>query len=462
MKRELTMPHANEYFLKLFNGIADAVFISERLPSGIPGRYIEVNDIAGGMLGFSRDELLQMQPQQLNRVAIEDRDAYDSILDDLETNGKTLFKTELRHKTEQWIPVEISCRKFELFGDTVYFSVARDITLREKYEASIKNLVRSTVGLTGQECLEEIVKNLCSWLQVDGAGIGVLQDDRLDIRASFFDGELQPAHTLQLEDAPFIEMLKGQFCIYPENAASHFHNSSFLQLREAACFLGVPMLGHDGRVIGVVCAYSHQPLQTVPHVEELLSVIASRASAECERMRYVRELSRSEEMLRILFNSTAEAIVGIDLDGVIAFCNPSAVKILGYRQESDLIGRNFCKLINSHEPDNGGHDSDGCPFISAIEKGEKISREDVVFSRADGRQIPVEYWGHPMNRDNQLVGGGGHLYRHLQEKIPGKAVAAFATDGSHRHADRRDCSRFQQYPDGHLRLYRPVAGAICR
>ena len=41
------------YFLKLFNGIADAVFISERLSDGRPGRYVEVNDVACELLGYT-------------------------------------------------------------------------------------------------------------------------------------------------------------------------------------------------------------------------------------------------------------------------------------------------------------------------------------------------------------------------------------------------------------------------
>ena len=399
------MQQANEYFFHLFNGIADAVFITERLSTGVPGHYVEVNDVACDMLGYSRNELLNMTPQQINRVAMEEESAFVAILDDVEERGKTLFKTDLLRKDGQWLPVEISSQLFELAGEKVYFSVARDITLREKYETSIKTLVRSTVGLTGQECLEEIVKNLCNWLHVDGASIGLLRGDQLEIRASFLDGGLQAPYILPANDFPFIDMLKGQFCLYPDNAAPYFVTSKFLHLDQTSCFLGSPMLGHAGQVLGVVFAYSRQPLKAVPHVEELLSVIASRAAAECERIHYVRELSHSEEMLRILFNSTAEAIVGIDMQGRVDFCNPSAVRILGYGKEEDLIGNSFWKLVSARISDDTTLDGRTCPFITAIAKGEKISSEDGFFTRADGKQIPVEYWGHPMSRDNQLVGG---------------------------------------------------------
>jgi len=394
-----------EYFLRLFNGIADAVFISECGIDGSPGRYIEVNDVACEMLQMSRKHLLTLSPYTINRVAIEEVNAFKVILKDIKETGKTLFRTDLLSQDGRWVPVEIGSQLFELDGEKVYFSVARDITLRENYEASIQALVRSTVGLTGQECLDEIVQNLCHWLDVDGACITLLQEEHLEIKASYFADEQHHPFQLPVDFPPFREIMGGKFCFYPENVNSLFANSDHKVLQQISSFIGCPMLGHDRQVLGMVCAHSQRPMQSIPHVEELLSVIASRAAAECERMHYVRELSHREEMLRTLFNSTAEAIVGIDLTGRIEFCNPSSVKILGYDEEQDLIGKSFWQLISSTVSDDFDSSAKVCPFISSITVGEKISSEDGFFTHRDGQQIPVEYWGHPRNRDNQLVGG---------------------------------------------------------
>ncbi|SEA49995.1 PAS domain S-box-containing protein [Desulfuromusa kysingii] len=399
------LDQGGEYFLRLFNGIADAVFISECRADGLPGRYIEVNDVACALLDMGRDELLELSPDDIDRVAMEEKGAFKTIIQTIQETGKTLFKTHLLRPDGIWVPVEIGIQLFELGGQNVFFSVARDITLREDYEASIQALVRSTVGLTGQECLDEIVRNLCSWLNVDGACISLLQDDQLEIKASYCAGQQKQAYSLPVNFLPFREILNGKFCFYPENANSLFVNNDDEILQHVSGFIGCPMLGHDRQVLGMVCAHSLTPLQHVPHVEELLSIIASRAAAECERMRFVREISHSEEMLRTLFSSTAEAIVGINLEGIIEFCNPSAVKILGYDDEQDLIGNSFWQLIHSDFFDEQTPSTDVCPFISSITMGEKISSEDGFFTHRDGRLIPVEYWGHPMALDHQLVGG---------------------------------------------------------
>lgn len=397
--------HDRDYFLKLFNGIADAVFISERCRDGKPGCYIEVNDVACELLGYHRSELLQSSPYAVNRVAFEEKNNFDEILNAIAVDGKTLFKTDLLHRDGHWVPVEIGSQLFELDGKDVYFSVARDITLRERYESSIKALVRSTVGLTGQECLEEIVRNLCDWLNVEGAGIGLLNDDSLEIKSSYYQGQHDRTHSLPIKQSPFVEILQGKFTIHLKGAGAHFTQPEFLHLSQASGFIGCPMQGHQGQILGVIYAYSHQPIRSVPHVEELLSVIASRAVAECERMHYVRELSHSEEMLRTLFNSTAEAIVGIDMSGRVVFCNPSTTKILGYEQESDLIGQVFWKTVSATPETEQYFEQGKCPFISSISREGTISSEDGFFSHCNGHQIPVEYWGHPMHRDHQLIGG---------------------------------------------------------
>ncbi len=393
-----------EYFIRLFNGIADAVFISECRPDGTPGQYVEVNNVACELLQYSREELLGMSPAQINRVALEEKKAFNAILNDIKETRKTLFKTDLLRRDGEWVPVEIGSQLFELDGRTVYFSVARDITIRQKYEDSIQTLVRSTVGLTGQQCLEEIVQNLCSWLKMDGACIGIVHGREIEIRARFVDGHLLPPTRLPVEGSPFSQVLNGEFSIYLNNAGI-LPNDYFAPFGDISGFIGTPMMAHSGEVMGFVCSFSREPLQVVPHVEELLSVIASRAAAECERMHFVRELSRSEERFRTIFNSTAEAIVGIDMVGKIVFCNPSAIRILGYQDENDLIGDYFYQLINPGSQDQGVSFCHECPFISAISSKNKISSEDIFFTHKDGHQVPVEYWGHPMLRDNKLVGG---------------------------------------------------------
>jgi len=48
-----------------------------------------------------------------------------------------------------------------------------------------------------------------------------------------------------------------------------------------------------------------------------------------ERQRSEAALRRSEEQVRLLLSSTAEAIYGIDLEGNCTLCNPACARLLG-------------------------------------------------------------------------------------------------------------------------------------
>jgi two-component system, cell cycle sensor histidine kinase and response regulator CckA len=54
------------------------------------------------------------------------------------------------------------------------------------------------------------------------------------------------------------------------------------------------------------------------------------------RKRAEEALRESEDKLRLLLDSTAEAIYGIDLEGCCTFCNSAYVRALGYTCADEL------------------------------------------------------------------------------------------------------------------------------
>jgi PAS domain S-box-containing protein len=112
----------------------------------------------------------------------------------------------------------------------------------------------------------------------------------------------------------------------------------------------------------------------------------------------------SEEKLRLLLDSTAEAIYGIDLEGRCTFCNPACLRTLGYESVDELLGKNMHDLIR-HTPASGTlFPSEESHITRTIRTGERVHADDGVFSRANGTSFPVEYWSHPQRRGQELVG----------------------------------------------------------
>lgn len=115
-------------------------------------------------------------------------------------------------------------------------------------------------------------------------------------------------------------------------------------------------------------------------------------------------LKESEEKVRLLLDSTAEAIYGLDLEGNCTFCNPSTLHLLGYRDQSELLGKNIHELIHYQKADGSPCCIDECHACQAFRSGEGFHIKDEVFWRADGTSFPVEYRSFPIRKQGQMLG----------------------------------------------------------
>jgi len=115
-------------------------------------------------------------------------------------------------------------------------------------------------------------------------------------------------------------------------------------------------------------------------------------------------LKESEYQVRLLMDSTAEAIYGIDPEGCCTFANPACLRMLGYTDISDLLGRNMHSLIHHTHPDGSPYSLNDCHIFLAFRQQEGTHRDDEVLWRADGSGFPAEYWSHPIKKNGEILG----------------------------------------------------------
>ncbi len=115
-------------------------------------------------------------------------------------------------------------------------------------------------------------------------------------------------------------------------------------------------------------------------------------------------LRDSEAQVRLLLESAAEAVYGIDLQGCCTFANPACVELLGYRQVDDLLGQNMHELIHHTRVDGTPYPETECRIFQAFRRGEGVHVDDEVLWRADGGSFPAEYRAHPIRREGAVVG----------------------------------------------------------
>jgi PAS domain S-box-containing protein len=152
----------------------DAVFIHEIKEDGMPGPFIEVNELACSRLGYSREELTRMSPMELDDPRYRDR--IDLAMERLRKDGHAVFETAQMAKDGRSIPVEVSTRILELMGKRLLFSIVRDITERKRAEEE------RLAHLRFLECMDRVNRAIQGITNVEQ-----MMSDVLDVVLSIFD-----------------------------------------------------------------------------------------------------------------------------------------------------------------------------------------------------------------------------------------------------------------------------------
>jgi diguanylate cyclase (GGDEF)-like protein/PAS domain S-box-containing protein len=195
-----------------------------------------------------------------------------------------------------------------------------------------------------------------------------------------------------LNNMKFVEL------VYPEDLAVVEENVRRRLSGETTLvqyvFRGVKKTGEiiHLEIFGSSCLFNGKPAVTAT----ILDITERKKAEEALRM--------SEDQIRLLLNSTVEAIYGVDLNGNCTFCNNGCLRMLGYKNADDLIGRNMHRQIHYRHNDGTPFPEEECRMILAIRKGEGAHADDEVLWRADGTCFPAEYWSYPQYSHGMITG----------------------------------------------------------
>ncbi|MDP2833414.1 MAG: PAS domain S-box protein [Pseudomonadota bacterium] len=110
---------------------------------------------------------------------------------------------------------------------------------------------------------------------------------------------------------------------------------------------------------------------------------------------------------RLLLESVAEGIFGIDPLGRATFINPAALAMLGYTAE-ELIGEPMHALTHHSHPDGLHYAKHECPTHLTLKDGNTRHVESDHFWRRDGSHLgspfPVEYHTAPIREQGEIIG----------------------------------------------------------
>lgn len=108
----------------------------------------------------------------------------------------------------------------------------------------------------------------------------------------------------------------------------------------------------------------------------------------------------TERLTRLLLESAGEGIYAVDLQGCCIMANREAVRLLGYDDEGELLGRNMHHLVHHTRPDGSAYAEEECRIFQAYREGRGVVRDDELLFRKDGTSFPVEYRSYPIVQED--------------------------------------------------------------
>jgi len=135
-----------------------------------------------------------------------------------------------------------------------------------------------------------------------------------------------------------------------------------------------------------------------------LTQIADKLSTACIACSQAQSVKDAQQKAQLLLDSAAEGIYGIDAEGSCTFVNPAALRILGYQNADELIGKHLHGLIHHSHADGTPYPAEKRPLHQSLLSHRKVHGDDDVFWHRDGRAIPVEYWLYPIVHNNEVTG----------------------------------------------------------
>jgi PAS domain S-box-containing protein len=118
-----------------------------------------------------------------------------------------------------------------------------------------------------------------------------------------------------------------------------------------------------------------------------------------ERKTALKRVRESEERYRNLFELAPDAVLTLDMKGVVTSCNAATVGISGYPRD-EIVGKHFSSLSFLHKEDVPRY----LALFASIEGGKVLEPMEVKWNRKDGTSSFTEFHMGLIKEDDKTVG----------------------------------------------------------
>jgi two-component system sensor kinase FixL len=251
----------------------------------------------------------------------------------------------------------------------------------------VRELSTIVPGATTDELLHQLLSNLAGLLGARRAYVTEnIGGSIARTIASWEDGTRGPVREYDMTGTPCAAVMRHGVQVVDCELGSRY------ELPEASLgygfesFVGSPIVDHEGKGIGQLCAFGAKPLRDPEMASALVSLAAVRVSSELEHRRYEASLARSEAFSRAIIEAAAEGIITVDAKGRIGSFNRAAQMMFGYTSD-EVIGEDVHMLVP--EPFRSQHAAYVEEFASTGKASILGSGREVAARRKDGSIFPI-------------------------------------------------------------------------
>jgi PAS domain S-box-containing protein len=335
------------------------------------GEFVHRNSNFQNVTGRSNEELAQMSA--VDCIAPEDRERTIEKIRETFVNGKAEMEANLLTKDGRKIPYLFTGARTTI-GDHVYLAgMGIDITKERQIEEERRKIEKE---------IRDLYDNApCGYHSLDANGLFLRINDTELAWLGYSRDEVVGKKT-------FRDLLT------PESATKFdVMFPAFIECGKSKD-IEYKMLRKDGSVLPVLLNSS--------------AVVDASGNFRMSRSMLTdittREQMENESRLRLLLDSTGQAIYVVDTQGICTFCNPACLRVLGYRRPEDLLGKNMHSLIHYSHADGSAFPMDECPFVQAFHQGTGLHIDDEFLWRSDGVGFHAEMWSHPQKSGDAITG----------------------------------------------------------
>jgi PAS domain S-box-containing protein len=135
--------------------------------------------------------------------------------------------------------------------------------------------------------------------------------------------------------------------------------------------------------------------------------------------------NRAGQILWSIVENNDDAIITMDLDGIISSWNKSAERIFGYTGE-EVIGKPVKMLIPS------GRDDDELAILASLRRGEHVDHYETVSLRKDGSLLDISLTVSPIKNGQGKIIGASKIARDITERKRSDAhIALLGREAEH-------------------------------